>query len=83
VHERDSHVHKLLVALHGMLPILQVWYFKIDELTCTNFYLCDFDRYNPLVFLLYGDVIIFAGHPRQLLMWCSDILTSNIDLRDV
>jgi hypothetical protein len=42
VHERDSHVDKLLITLHRLLPIPRAWYFKIKELTCVDFYLCDF-----------------------------------------
>jgi hypothetical protein len=81
VHERDSHVHRLLIALHGLLPIPQAWYFKMD-VTCANFYLCDFDRCDSLVLVLYGDMIIFARHPEQLMMWCPKILTHDVDLRD-
>jgi hypothetical protein len=64
VHERDSHVDRLLMALHGLLPIPQDLYSRIKELTCANFYLCDFDRCDPLVLILYGDMIIFIGCPR-------------------
>jgi hypothetical protein len=45
----------------------------MDEI-CADFYLCDFDRSDPLVLVLYGDVIIFAGSPKQLMMWCLNIL---------
>jgi hypothetical protein len=82
-HERDFHVHGLLVALDGLLHIPRAWCFMIDELTWSNSYLCDFDRYDTLVLVLYGDVIIFAGHPRYLMMWCPNILTSLCYLREV
>jgi hypothetical protein len=47
-----------------------------------DFILC-FDGSNPLVLVLYGDVIIFAGCPKQLLMWCQRILAYDDDFRDV
>jgi hypothetical protein len=50
-------------------------------LTCVDFYLCDFDRCDPLVLILYGDVIIFIGCPGQLMMWCPLILAHDVDLR--
>jgi hypothetical protein len=59
VYEQDTHVYNSLEALYGMLFALQAWYFKINEMTCADFYLCDFDRSNPLALVLYGDVIIF------------------------
>jgi hypothetical protein len=68
VHENDSHVNRVLIALHGFLPILQDWYFRM-HVSCVDFYLCDFDRCDSLVLVLYGDVIIFIGHPKQLVMW--------------
>jgi hypothetical protein len=42
-----------------------------------------FDRCDPLVLILYGDVIIFTGCPRQLMMWCPLILARDVDLEDV
>jgi hypothetical protein len=63
-------------------PIPRDWYFKID-VTCVYFYLCDFDRCDPLVLALYGDVIIFARCPRQLMRWCETFLVHDINLRDV
>jgi hypothetical protein len=61
VHERDSHVHMLLVSPHGLLPLPRAWYFNMKELTCAYFYLCDFNICDPLVMILYGDMIIFVG----------------------
>jgi hypothetical protein len=61
VHVKDSHDYMLTIALHELSPIPQAWYFKIDELTCADFYPCDFERCDPLVLVLYGDVIIFVG----------------------
>ena len=58
VHERDSHVHRLLV-LYGLFPITQDWYSKIKELTFAYFYLYDFDGCDTLVLILYRDVINF------------------------
>jgi hypothetical protein len=52
VHERDSHVDRLLMALDRLLPIPQAWYSKIKELTCGDFYLHDLDRCHPLVLIL-------------------------------
>jgi hypothetical protein len=64
VHKRDSHVDRLLMAFHGLLPIPRAWYSKIKELTCADFYLCDFDRRDPLVLILHEDIVIFVGCPR-------------------
>jgi len=64
VHKRDSHVDNMLAALDGLLLIPQAWYFRNDELTCANFSLWDFDRCDPLVLILYGDMIIFTGCPK-------------------
>jgi hypothetical protein len=44
--------------------------FQDQELTCADLYLCDFDRCDPLVLILYGDVIIFARCLEQIMMWC-------------
>jgi hypothetical protein len=63
VHERDSHVHALLIALHGLLPIPRALYFRIEELTCGNIYDCDFDKYDPHALVLCGYVIIFTRCP--------------------
>jgi hypothetical protein len=70
------------MALHRLLPIPQALYSRIEELTCVDFYLCDFDRCDPLVLILYGDVIIFIGCPGQLMMWCPLILAHDVDLED-
>jgi hypothetical protein len=68
VHEKYSHDHRLLIALLRLLPTPQAWCFKINELTCANLCICDFDRCDPLVLLLYEDVIIFAGCPMWLMI---------------
>jgi hypothetical protein len=83
MHERDPHVHRLLISLHGLLPIRGAWYFRINELTCADFYICDFDRCDSLVLVLYVDMIIFVGCLEQLMMWCLLILTRDVDLRNV
>jgi len=54
---RNSNVHRLLIAPHGLLPLPLAWYFKIEELTWENFYLCDSDICDPHVLVLYGEVI--------------------------
>jgi hypothetical protein len=38
VHERDSHVDRLLMALHGLLPIPRDFHSKIKELTFVDLY---------------------------------------------
>jgi len=58
------------MALHRLLPIPRALYFRNEELTCVDFYHCDFDGSNTLVLIMYGDVIIFAGCPGQLMMCC-------------
>jgi hypothetical protein len=63
VHERDYHVDRLLMTLHGLFPIPRAWYSGIKELTHTYFYLCDFNRCDRLVLILYGDVF----SPRDVL----------------
>jgi hypothetical protein len=65
-----------------LLPVPKAWYFRINELTCVDFYLCDFDRCDSLVLILYGDMIIFVVCPRQLLMWFLLILDCDVDVRD-
>jgi hypothetical protein len=80
VHERNSHAHRLLIALHRLLPLPRAWSFKIKELTYANFYLCDFDRCDPLVLILYGDAIIFTVCPQQLKIWFLEILALDDDV---
>jgi hypothetical protein len=57
-------VDRLLITLHGLLSIPQALYSKIKRLTCADFYICDFDRCDPLVLILYGDMFIFIGCSR-------------------
>ena len=54
----------------------------INELTCAYFYLCGIDRCDPLVLVLYGDVIIFKGFPLKLVIWCPLSLPHDVELRD-
>jgi hypothetical protein len=61
MHERDSHVDRLLMELQKMIPIPRAWYSKIKELTCTYLYLFGFDRCDPLVLILYEDMIFSIG----------------------
>jgi hypothetical protein len=82
VHKRDSHVHRLMIALRGLLLAPQAWYFRIEELTCVVVYHYDFYRPDPVCVDLVGDVIIFARCPKQLMMWCPKILTLDDDSRD-
>lgn len=49
VHERDSHVHRMMMTLYGLLLIPRDLYSRIEELTCMNLYLCDFGRHDTLV----------------------------------
>jgi len=67
VHGLDTHVYNLLEVPCGFLFTLRAWFFRMDEI-CANFYLCGLDRFDPLVLVLYGDVIIFAGSIEQLMM---------------
>jgi hypothetical protein len=69
-----------MLALCGLLHRPD---FKINELICAYFYLCDFDRSNPLVLFLYRDVIIFTRSPEQIMMWCLNILACELDMEDV
>ena len=62
VHGRDTHDYKLLIAPRGLLHVSQAWYFNMNGV-CAVVYHCDFDRSNLLVFVLYGDVVIFVGCP--------------------
>jgi hypothetical protein len=43
VHERESHVHNIMMTLHGLFPIPRALYSKIEELTCMALYHCDYD----------------------------------------
>jgi hypothetical protein len=36
VHERDSHVHMMMMNLHGFFSIPQSLYSKIEDLTCMD-----------------------------------------------
>jgi hypothetical protein len=54
--------------------------FRMDGI-CVVVHLYDFGRFDPLVLVLYGDMIIYVGCLEQLLMWCSEILAC--DVRDV
>jgi len=82
VHEKDSHVHRMMMILHGLLPIPRALYSKIEEMTCMELYLCDFNRCNTLVLILYGEVIFSTVCPRQLMMWCLLILAHDADYED-
>jgi hypothetical protein len=81
MHDRESH-DKLLMALRRLLPIRRAWYSMIHELTYAYFYICNFNRYDTFVLILYGDVIIFTIYPRQVMMWCQLILAHDVDLED-
>jgi hypothetical protein len=50
---------------------------------CAIIYLCDFNISNPLVLVLYGDVIIFVVCLEQLMMWCLKMLAHEVDMEDV
>jgi hypothetical protein len=50
--ERDSHVGKLSITFHWLLPIPQYFHSRIKELNCVYLYLCDLDRCNPLFLVL-------------------------------
>jgi hypothetical protein len=50
---------------------------------CADFCPCDFDRSDPLVLVLYEDVIIFIGNLEQLMVWCLNILACEVDVKDV
>jgi hypothetical protein len=39
VHERDSSDDRLMIVLHGLLPIPQAWYSRIKELLVSILYL--------------------------------------------
>jgi hypothetical protein len=50
---------------------------------CAVINLCRFDRSNPLILVLYGDAIIFARCPEQLMRWCLEILACDVHFKDV
>jgi hypothetical protein len=50
---------------------------------CAVVYICDFDRFDPLVLALFEDVVIFAGCPEQLMMQCPKILACDVDFKNV
>jgi hypothetical protein len=52
-------------------------------LACVEFYPCDLDTCDLHVLIMYGDMIVFIGCHRQLMMWCQLILARDVDLRDV
>jgi hypothetical protein len=68
VHERVSHVHRMMITLHELLPIPQAFHSRIEELTSMVLYICDFDKCDTLVLILYGDVVFSIKCPRQLMM---------------
>jgi hypothetical protein len=82
VHERNSHVHKTMITLHGLLTIPQAFYSRIKELNCMDLYLCEFDRCDTLVLILYGDVIFSTRCLKQLMMWSSLVLDRDSNLVD-
>lgn len=67
--------------MHGLLLVPQPWYFMMDEI-CAYVYLCGFDRSNPLILVLYGDVIVFVGFLEQIMTWCLKTLVHDDNLRD-
>ena len=79
MHERDSLVDRLMVTLHRMLS-KPIFYSRTDELTYVNNYLCDFDRQcDPLALILYGDMIMFIGFPRQFMICCSLMFPHDVE----
>jgi len=50
--------------------------------TSMYIYLCDFDRCDSFVFLLYGDVITFVVCLGQILMCCPHIFSRDDDMGD-
>jgi hypothetical protein len=80
--ERDYHVDWFLMVLHRLFPISQAFYFRIEELTCLDFYLCNFNKCEPYVSTLFSDMIIFMGCPGHPMMLCPLILAHDVDLED-
>jgi len=62
VHERDSHVHRMMMTLHGFFPIPRALYSNIEELNGMDIYLCHFDRCDTLVLILCGDALFSIGY---------------------
>jgi hypothetical protein len=60
VHGKYIYDHRLFTALHGFFLIPRAWYFKMDGI-CAVVHLCDFHRFDPLILVLYGNVIICVG----------------------
>jgi hypothetical protein len=54
----------------------------MDEV-CVYFYLFNFYRSDPLILVLYGDVILFEICPKQIMMWFPNILAHEIYMKDV
>jgi hypothetical protein len=83
VHGKDMYSYRLLIALCGLFYIPQDLYYEINKLTYAYFSLCNFDGSGPLVLVLYEDVIIFVGTPKQLMMRCLNIWACEVELKDV
>jgi len=61
----------------------QSWNFNIDELKYAYFYLCESNRCDLDIFVLYRDVIISIGCLGEMMIWFLDILVGCIDLRGI
>jgi hypothetical protein len=66
-----------------LLLMSQSWNLKIDELKYAYFYLCESNRCDLHIFVLYGDVIISIGCLGEMMIWFLDILVGDDDLRGV
>jgi len=79
---KDTHVYILLEGMCRLLFSPQDWYFDMDEI-CAYCYICDFYRFDPFFFVLYGDVIIFARCIEKCMMWCLKIFSHEDDMKDI
>ena len=82
MHETDSHDDRLMMALHRLLPLPRALCSKIEELTYVDLCLCDFDICDSLVLILHGDMAVFAGCAKQIMLWCPLMLACDADVED-
>ena len=53
------------------------------DVICAYFQLCDFDRFDPIILVLYGCVIMFVRCTEKTLMWCLKILAHEDYMKDI
>ena len=91
LHNRESHVCRLIKALYGLKQAPNVWYDTIDgflkdlgfqkSTTNANLYLRVI-RNQPLILILYMDDLFLTGED-SLIDWCKRELTAKFEMKDL